>query len=64
MAGEEWLTVNEIADQLKVTPATVQRWLRTKALAGLNLGGKAGYRVRRADLEKFIAERLEGGVAA
>jgi excisionase family DNA binding protein len=62
--NEEWLTVNEIAERLKVTPATVQRWLRTKALPGLSLGGKAGYRVRPADLDRFIAERFEGNAAA
>jgi excisionase family DNA binding protein len=62
--SDEWLTVNEIAERLKVTPATVQRWLRTRALLGLNLGGKAGYRIRPADLDKFIADRFEGKAAA
>ncbi|HEY7068404.1 MAG TPA: helix-turn-helix domain-containing protein [Chloroflexota bacterium] len=64
MADAEWLTVNEIAERLKVTPQTVQRWLRAKELAGLNLGGKAGYRVRRADLDAFIRARFEGNAAA
>jgi hypothetical protein len=40
------------------------RWLRTKALPGLNLRRKAGYRIRPADLEQFIAERCEKKAAA
>jgi excisionase family DNA binding protein len=61
---EQWLTVEQIAEQLQVSDQTVRRWLRSKALAGLNLGGKAGYRVRPSDLEQFIAERFEGKAAA
>jgi excisionase family DNA binding protein len=61
---EQWLTVEQIGEQLQVSGQTVRRWLRIKDLPGLNLGGKAGYRVRRTDLEQFIAKRLEGKAAA
>jgi excisionase family DNA binding protein len=66
MADEEWLTVNEVANRLRVTAQTVQRWLRSGELAGLNLGGKAGYRIRADDLERFIEQRYrpEGGKQA
>jgi len=57
MTEEEWLTVADVAKRLRVTSQTVQRWLRAHELAGLNLGGKAGYRIRAADLERFIEQR-------
>jgi excisionase family DNA binding protein len=66
VTGDEWLTVADVADQLKVTAQTVQRWLRAGNLAGLNLGGKAGYRIKTTDLERFIEHRYrpEGNAAA
>jgi excisionase family DNA binding protein len=54
MTAEQWLTVNEIAERLKVTDQTVRRWLRSGDLIGRNFGGKAGYRVREADLQEFL----------
>ena len=61
---DEWLTVQEICDYLKVSDQTVRRWIKAGALPATNLGGKAGYRVRSADLEAFLEERREGKVAA
>lgn len=48
-----WLTVAEVADRLRVTPQTVQRWLRSGKLRGHNFSGRTGYRIRREDLEAF-----------
>ena len=42
----EFFTVNEIAERLKVHPATVKRWLREGRLGGVPLGDRAGWRVR------------------
>ena len=61
---DQWVTVEQIASALQVSEQTVRRWLRAKELPGLNLGGKAGYRVRRADLDAFIRARFEGNAAA
>ena len=61
MAQENWLTVSEIAARLKVTEQTVRRWLRAGKLTGRNFSGRTGYRVREAELERFLEEdRLEG----
>ena len=60
---ERWLTVKQIAEHLQVTEATVNRWLRTGDLRGVNFGGRTGYRVRESDFQRFIAER-EGNAAA
>lgn len=57
MAEEKWYTVEQVATLLQVHENTVRRWLRAGELAAMNLGGKAGYRIRGADLDGFIAGR-------
>lgn len=48
----EWLTPEEVADELRVTRRAVYKWLNTGALKG----AKAGHvwRIRREDLEAFL----------
>jgi excisionase family DNA binding protein len=49
----EWLTVDEVSNELSVHPVTVRGWLNR----GLLSGSKAGRRkwvVRRAVLEEFL----------
>ncbi len=56
--AEVWLTTAEVAERLRVTEDTVRRWIRHGDLPVLNLGGfRAGYRIREADLDAFIAAR-------
>ena len=58
MTSERYLTVAEVADQLRVSPVTVLRWLRTGQLQGARLPGRrAGWRIRPSDLETFMRER-------
>ena len=55
MIEERWLTTREIAQQLQLTEYTVREWLRTGRLKGYRPGGdRAGWRVRRTDLEEFL----------
>ncbi len=63
---DEWLSVEEVAENLKVTEETVRRWIRARKLPVLDLGGpRAGYRIRRIDLERFLSQRFgEVGKAA
>jgi excisionase family DNA binding protein len=58
---ERWLTVAEIAERLQVSEVTVRRWLREGALAGRQLGGRAGWRVAEAELERFMRSRDGAG---
>lgn len=58
--AEELLTAQDVADRLRVTVETVRRWLRDGDLVGVQLGDRAGYRIRRSELERFLAAR-EGG---
>jgi excisionase family DNA binding protein len=52
---EEWLTLQQIADELQLHIETVRDWVRTKRLAAYKVG--RDYRVKRADLNKFLEER-------
>jgi excisionase family DNA binding protein len=55
MERERFLTVAEVARELKVSAETVRRWLRAGRLRGVLLGGdKAGYRIPSAELERFL----------
>ena len=58
----EYLTVNEVAERLQVTPLTVRRWLKAGALSGSQLGDRAGCRITEADVRTFLDARKRGGV--
>lgn len=59
LLDEEWLTVEEVAEKLKVNEETVRRWIRANKLQVLDLGGqRAGYRIRRQDAEAFLQQRF------
>jgi excisionase family DNA binding protein len=51
---DELLTVAQIAEQVHVTPETVRRWITTGQLPGHAVNRRAGFRVRRADLNEFL----------
>ena len=53
-----WLTVQEVAEFFRVNEETVRRWIRSGDLPVLELGGpRAGYRIRRSDLDAFTEQR-------
>jgi excisionase family DNA binding protein len=58
-ADDELLTVEQVASELQVIPPTVRTWIQSGALRASRPGDgkKPGrkYRVRRADLEAFVA---------
>jgi excisionase family DNA binding protein len=54
---EELMTVQEVADRLKVNADTVRRWLREGQLTGVQLGDRAGYRRAESDLQRFLEAR-------
>ncbi len=60
----EFFTVNEIAERLKVHPATVKRWLRDGRLGGIPLGDRAGWRISEDDLRTFLDRQREEGLKA
>lgn len=52
----QYLTPQEIAEILKVHPASVRRWIQAGRLKAIRPGTR-NYRVARADFEAFIKER-------
>jgi excisionase family DNA binding protein len=55
---QQWLTVAQVAALFQVHDETVRRWIRDGQVPVLNLGKKAGYRMRPQDLDQFIAQRF------
>lgn len=57
-AQPEWLTVGEACETLRVTKATLYRWVRQGRLRLYKLGSRAT-RVRRSDLERMFSPKDE-----
>ena len=66
MAGEEWLTVQEAADRLKVHAETVRVWLRDGRLKGTQpMNKRVGWRIQASEIERVLrGEASEGKEAA
>ncbi len=50
--SKDWLTVEEIADDLRVHVSTVRDWIKQKKLKAAKFG--RDYRIKRKDYEEFI----------
>jgi excisionase family DNA binding protein len=48
------MTVDEVAERLRVGAETVRRWLRLGKLKGARLPNKAGWRIHEDDLDRFV----------
>jgi excisionase family DNA binding protein len=55
---KQWLTVEEIAEELGVHPETVRIWIRERELPAVQL--RRTYRVKREDYEEFLRRRYTG----
>ena len=61
MQDDIYLTVEEVAKQLRVSQDTVRRWIREGRLPTIDLIGQ--YRIKREDYEKFLAQRRKGQIS-
>jgi excisionase family DNA binding protein len=52
-AGEKFHTVEQVAEDLNVSPRTVRRWIRSKALVAHRFG--ASVRIAESERKAFIA---------
>ncbi len=52
---DEWLSVEDVAQILKMDDDTVRRWIRRKELKAYKFG--RDYRIRRDDFDKFVRDR-------
>ena len=57
MSGPQ-LTVEEVAEELRVHPETVRQWIRGGELDAFDTG--RGYRISRTDLDDFVQRRKTG----
>lgn len=55
---DDILTVQEVADYLKVSRSTVWRWCNQGRVLAFKAGH--GWRVHRSELEKIVGHKLEG----
>lgn len=51
----KYLTVDEVATQLQVTPRTIQRWIRVEGLPAIKIG--RAVRVNADDLAHWLDAR-------
>lgn len=50
--SQDWLTAEEIAEDIRVHVSTVREWIRKKKLKAAKFG--RDYRIKRKDYEEFI----------
>jgi excisionase family DNA binding protein len=55
MNHEQLLTVEEVAQEMRVHEKTVRKWIKDKELIAIDVGRE--YRIRRVDLEDFKRRR-------
>lgn len=60
MDGQQWLTVQQVAERLQVHPETVREWLRDGRLRGGRISRRAGWRIRPGDLSAFVEGQRRG----
>lgn len=53
----DYITVEQIAENLGIREEAVRRWLRSGQLKGYKLGDRAGWRVKKGDLEVFLESK-------
>ena len=51
----EWLTVEQIANELGIHQETIREYIRDGLLKAVQL--KRSYRIRKSDYEEFLRER-------
>jgi excisionase family DNA binding protein len=54
MAGEQYLTPAQVAEELQVTVVTVRRWIANRELRATKVGPRR-WTIRRSDLDAFLA---------
>lgn len=55
----ELLTVDEVAERLKVHPESVRRWLREGRLTGYRISRRSGWRIRPEAVQQLLETGTE-----
>jgi CTP synthase len=51
------LTLEDVADRLKISVSTVRRWVKSNELRSIKIGNRGQYRISLKDLDEFLAEQ-------
>ncbi|HZU77949.1 MAG TPA: helix-turn-helix domain-containing protein [Dehalococcoidia bacterium] len=56
MTEDRLLKVNEVAERLRINPATVRAWLKSGRLRGVYMGSdKVGWRIPESEVRRITA---------
>jgi len=58
MQGEKMLTIEEVAERMRVNEKTVRNWIASGELPAFPIG-KRGYRISETDLHNFVETRKQ-----
>jgi excisionase family DNA binding protein len=53
-----WMTAEDVAEMLKVSPKTISRWVLTEGMPALRVGRVT--RFERAAIDRWLARRQQG----
>ena len=62
MFNDEMLTIEELADYLKLKPQTIYKWAQTGKIPGAKFGKE--WRFRRSLIEKWIDSQMSSSSSA
>jgi CTP synthase len=54
---DQLLTLEDVADRLKISVSTVRRWVKSNELRSIKVGNRGQYRISLRDLEDFFVEQ-------
>lgn len=66
MQNEELLTVQEVADALRVDATTCRRWIKNGMLEAITLphhNKRQAYRIKRVTLDKLLTTQVRNPIA-
>jgi excisionase family DNA binding protein len=62
LAPNEILTIDEVAEYLRLTPQTIYKWAQEKRIPAVKLGKE--WRFRRCVIDKWFDDQVQWPVAA
>jgi excisionase family DNA binding protein len=62
LAPNEILTIDEVAEYLRLTPQTIYKWAQEKRIPAVKLGKE--WRFRRSVIDKWFDDQVQWPVAA
>jgi CTP synthase len=54
---DQLLTLEDVADRLRISVSTVRRWVKSNELRSIKIGNRGQYRISLSDLEEFLTDQ-------